>query len=108
MKPKSNDRTKQSRGKTEMIKSLYATIGDQGGEINLQWDAVNDAYSYVIQFSYTETKKNAWKHIDIVNDSKYTVRGLKPERTYAFRIAVVGKNGQGEWSEPIYKKTQLN
>ncbi len=89
-----------------MIKSLYATTGDQDGEINLQWDAVNFAYSYVIQLSYAETKKNTWKHIDIVNDSGYIVKGLKPERTYAFRIAVVGKNGQGAWSEPVTKKTK--
>ncbi len=88
-----------------MVKSLYATSGDQKGEIDLQWDAVETANSYVIQFSAAETKKNIWKHIDIVNSSRYTVTGLKPKRVYAFRIAAVGKNGQEEWSEQIIKKT---
>ena len=104
MKTKTNNHTKLSNGKTEMVKTLYATVGDQQGEIDLQWDAVNAALSYVIQFRVYETKKIIWKHLDIVNGSEYTVTGLKPQRDYAFRIAVVNKEGQGGWSKPIIIK----
>ena len=104
MKTKTNNSKKHSSRIIQMVKSLYATTGDQEGEIDLQWDAVKTAYSYVIQFSTADKKKNIWKHIDIVNGSKYTVTGLKPQRDYAFRIAVVNKEGQGGWSKPIIIK----
>jgi hypothetical protein len=88
-----------------VVKSIYATNGDEKGEIDLQWEAVETAHSYVIQCCAAETKRNIWKHIDIINGSRYTVTGLKPDRSYAFRIASVSKNGQSPWSKPIIKKT---
>ncbi|HEY3249578.1 MAG TPA: fibronectin type III domain-containing protein [Ignavibacteria bacterium] len=91
---------------TAMVISLYATLGDDKGEIELQWDADESAECYIIQMKPAGNKKAVWRHIDIVNSSKYTVSRLTPARIYEFRIAAVGKRGQGVWSKPILKKAK--
>jgi len=88
----------------EMVKELFATTGDSLGEIDLQWDAVSSARQYVIQLSSAGSRSHHWRYVDIVNGSHYTISGLKPEKLYAFRIAVIGKEGQGPWSRPVVKK----
>lgn len=90
-----------------MVISLYATRGDQTGEIEIQWHPEEGASCYIIQMSPAGKKNHPWKHIDIVNSSKYTITGLKPSKSYAFRIAAVSNgSGQGSWSEPIVKKAK--
>jgi Fibronectin type III domain len=89
-----------------MVKSLFATLGDETGEIELQWDSVNKAKCYIIQMRMSKTKNPLWKHIDIINDSKYTITGLTPFKSYEFRVAAIGEKGQGDWSEAIIKKAK--
>jgi hypothetical protein len=87
-----------------LITNIFATAGDLPGEINLQWDSINDATGYVIQAG----KKNnniRWKLLDIVFESKYTINGLKPQTEYCFRVAVLNKKKQNSWSRCIAKKT---
>ncbi|MEO8514173.1 MAG: fibronectin type III domain-containing protein [Ignavibacteria bacterium] len=82
--------------------SLSATIGELAGEIDLNWDAVKDARSYVVEVS--KNRKDCWQQVDIVPVSKYTVSRLKGNSTYRFRIAVSDGNRQGPWSEVVTKK----
>ncbi len=91
----------------EDIKTLYATTGDSPGEIDLGWDALMSARSYVVQYCVqSDNKKNAekWQHIDIVTESCCTVSGLKTGKTYGFRVAHISNTGQGKWCEPVFKK----
>jgi len=85
---------------------VYATKGDDTGEINLQWDSVNGASKYIIQKSPKNSKK-CWKYVDIVTESCCTVTGLKPSRKYAFRVAAINGNGQSGWSKEIEKKSDI-
>jgi hypothetical protein len=82
---------------------IYATTGDNPGEINLQWDSVNGATGYVVQVSKLNAKKN-WKHYDIVSESFCTVSGLKTKCTHIFRVAAISRKGQSMWSSEISKK----
>jgi hypothetical protein len=84
--------------------SLTATSGDSEGEIDLVWEPVKKAHTYVIQ-KCKDTKGPAkWVNEDIVSKSSYTVSNLKSSRKYLFRIASVGRKGQSPWSEPVQKK----
>lgn len=82
--------------------SLSATIGELEGEIDLQWDSVKGAKSYVIEFSPGNAQR--WKQIDIVSVSKHTITNLKANTMYYFRIAALTGKKQGPWSEIVNKK----
>ncbi len=87
------------------MNNLSAAKGDSKGEINLQWDSVENAVSYIIEIaSSNHSKEIKWKVLDIISDSRYTVRKLKSNKNYLFRVAVVNGNGQGELSRKIIKK----
>lgn len=86
-----------------LVQAVYAAKGDVLGEIDLNWDAVEAADSYIIE--YAEYRNNSkWILVDIVNESKYTVNGLKKNKTYLFRIAALNSDGQGPWSDSAAKK----
>ncbi|HMQ68350.1 MAG TPA: fibronectin type III domain-containing protein [Ignavibacteria bacterium] len=85
--------------------NLSAAKGNSRGEINLQWDSVESAVSYVIEFSRTiQTRDQKWRILDIISDPHYTVRNLISNKDYLFRIISVDKNGRTEPSSGILKK----
>lgn len=86
------------------VSCLHAVSGDNEGEIDLIWQPVKNAASYVIQvsqFQNNKISKDKWKHADIVTRSKYTIAGLKSGKQYKFRIAAITSIGQHSWSDPV-------
>lgn len=92
-----------SSGNELIISSINAAKGDIKGEVDLNWDGIEIADQYVIEFCNGISNKN-WIVVDIINESKYTIKGLKPNKTYSFRVAAVNSQKQGPWSEPVCKK----
>lgn len=83
--------------------SLSASLGEINGEVNLQWDTVNNANGYVVEYSI-ESRKMNWRQIDFVSSSHCTVTGLKRNKVYCFRVAAVNSYDQGPWSRDIKKR----
>jgi hypothetical protein len=83
--------------------SLTATTGDHDGEIDLSWDTVRGARSYVIQRSPDPPNENTWTHSGVSTRSRTTVEGLNSGTRYWFRVAAVNSSGQGPWSNPVVK-----
>ncbi len=86
-----------------IISSLSAANGDVKNEVDLNWDGMEIADSYVIEYK-VESLKDKWVLVDIINESKYTIKGLKQNKMYLFRVAAVNSKMQGPWSEPVSKK----
>ena len=87
------------------LDNLSAARGNLEGEINLQWDSIKNAVSYIIEFSCQGSlKETKWKILDIISDSRYTVRNLKSNKTYLFRIASADEKGMKQISVNIAKK----
>ena len=84
--------------------ALAAASGDMNGEVNLLWEPVSGARTYVIQKSLDSNNPTRWIQEDIITKSWYTVSKLKSGRKYWFRVAAIGSKGQGPWSEPVQKK----
>ena len=83
--------------------SLTATSGDRDGEVDLQWDKVNRARSYVIERSPDPPTATSWSHAAAATKSQATIDGLTSGTKYWFRVAAVGANGQSPWSNPAPK-----
>jgi hypothetical protein len=89
-----------SGGKPGTPISLNITNGDADGEIDLSWDPVPSAKSYVIEMSLDPPTATSWKHSGVSTKSSQTVNGLVGGTRYWFRVAAVGTGGQSGWSDP--------
>ncbi len=85
---------------------IVATIGDLDGEIDLDWDSVRGATSYVMQRSVDPPTATSWQSAGVVTKSKGTITGLTSGTKYWFRVAAVGAAGQGAWSNPASRVVQ--
>jgi len=82
---------------------LTATAGDHDGEIDLSWDTVSGAKSYVIDISTDQGTPTSWSHGGVSTTSSFTAQGLHSGTRYWFRVAAVNNNGQSAWSDPTTK-----
>ena len=85
---------------------IVATIGDLDGEIDLDWDSVRGAISYVMQRSVDPPTATSWQSAGVVTKSKGSVTGLTSGTKFWFRVAAVGAAGQGAWSNPASRVVQ--
>lgn len=77
--------------------NLSATIGDDDGEIDLDWDNVRGVKSYEVQMS---TDAASWQHGAIATKSKTTVDDLASGTKFWFRVRAIGSNTKSPWSDP--------
>lgn len=84
--------------------TMHAASGEKPGEIELLWQPVNDARSYVVQINHFTNSILTWKHSDIVTRTRYTATGLRSNKLYSFRVAAVTSKGQQGWSKPVKQK----
>lgn len=77
-------------------------MGSKEGEIDVSWDRVAGADSYVMERS-PNVLPRAWDLMKIVTQSSFTATGLVSGQTYVFRMAAVGPLGQGPWSDEAKK-----
>jgi hypothetical protein len=82
---------------------LAPTAGDHDGEIDLSWDTVTGAKSYVIEISNDPVTSTSWSHTGVSTRSSFTAQGLHSGTRYWFRVAAVNNNGQSGWSDPATK-----
>ena len=80
---------------------LSATNGDMPQEIDLHWNPVPHASTYMVQYTADPlTASSVWTPLPPVTKSKTTAPGLTAGTRYWFHVATVGTAGQGPWSDP--------
>jgi hypothetical protein len=89
---------KTATGDLHAPQNLSASAGDRDGEIDLSWDKVNKARSYVVERSPDPPTNTSWQHAGVAPRSQTTIEGLTSGTKYWFRVAAVGPNGQSPWS----------
>jgi hypothetical protein len=82
---------------------LEATAGDYDGQINLRWNKVEKARSYVIERSNDPPTSATWTQAVVVTKAQASVTGLTSGTKYWFRVAAVTTGGQSAWSDPATK-----
>lgn len=78
--------------------NLVATMGDLEGEVDVAWNRVRGAASYIIECKLYNDP-GAWQQAKISNKSRSTVNGLLSGKKYSFRVRAVGPLGEGAWSD---------
>jgi hypothetical protein len=90
---------KTPTGPAATQQSFAATTGNSDGEIDLGWNSVAGAQSYVIEMSLQAPPNAAWTHVRTTVKLSHTVAGLTSGTRYWFRVAVVNSAGQSGWSD---------
>jgi hypothetical protein len=92
-----------STAKPDVSSAVKLTTGDADGEIDMGWEPVDGAKSYLIETSPDPVTATSWSPAQATTKSKTTIGGLISGTRYWFRVAAVGVNGQGGWSNPVSK-----
>jgi hypothetical protein len=82
--------------------SLAPFPGDRDGEIDLTWERVMGAKSYVIEKS-ADAQATSWQHAGVATKAMFTVDDLPSGSRFWFRVAAVNNNGQSGWSDIAMK-----
>jgi len=83
--------------------ALSATEGDHDGEIDLSWDTVKGAKSYVIERLPTRPRRLHGSTKQFRSSLRLQWEGLVSGTRYWFRVAAVMSSGQSGWSDPATK-----
>jgi len=83
--------------------NLYAEAGSADGEIDINWEPVYGAKSYVVEMTSDPNVPDSWKHKMDVTESFAAVKDLTSGGKYWFRVAAFGAAGQGPFSDPCAK-----
>jgi len=83
--------------------SLAASEGSHDAEIDLTWQPVVGAKSYVVEQSGDPVAPNTWAHAGVSTRAGYTAKNLSSGTRYWFRAAAVNAAGQSGWSDPATK-----
>lgn len=83
--------------------ALSAGAGKHDSEIDLSWDPVSGAKSYIIEMSLDPPTATSWTHAGVSTKASKTISGLISGTRYWFRVAAVGSSGQSGWSDPATK-----
>jgi Fibronectin type III domain len=83
--------------------ALSATAGDRDGQMDLSWDPVVSATSYVLETSLDPPTATSWKHLGVSTKSSFTVTDLVSGSRVWFRVSAVNAAGQSGWSDPATK-----
>jgi hypothetical protein len=71
--------------------------------MDLSWDPVVEAASYVIEISPDPVTPTSWTHLGLSTKSTFTATDLQSGSRVWFRVAAVNANGQSPWSDPATK-----
>ena len=83
--------------------ALSAMAGNNDGEIDLNWEPVKGANSYVIQMTTDPNVPDSWAPKANATESYAVILGLTSGTKYWFRVAGMGAAGQGAFSDPAAK-----
>ncbi|MFH1227596.1 MAG: fibronectin type III domain-containing protein [Planctomycetota bacterium] len=78
--------------------ALSAMAGNNDGEIDLNWEPVRGANSYVIQMTTDPNVLDSWAPKANATESYAVILGLTSGQKYWFRVAGIGAAGQGAFS----------
>ena len=82
--------------------NLRASMSEMEGQINLAWDTVHGASSYIVDCKEHDTPQ-PWQQVKVVKQSHCTSTDHTPGKVYAFRVRALGTEGEGPWSDEAVK-----
>ena len=91
-------------GELPAPEDFSVTYGDAAGQLDAQWDPVDDAATYALQLNLTDPfNENAWSTIANPTQSKHTVENLTSGDRVYLRVLAIGTAGPSDPSNHVSK-----
>lgn len=91
-------------GELHAPQGVAVSTGDDAGELDIHWDVVLGAKSYIIQINSVDPLKEVeWKEYTLPTKSSNTLKNLASGTRYWVRVAAVGSAGKSGWSDVATK-----
>ena len=86
------------------VANLSLSTGDNAGELDMHWDAVNGGkITYEIHTSPDPVSPTSWTNQPRSTKSKTSLTGLTSGARVWVRVRATGSGGEGAWSDPVSK-----
>ncbi len=85
------------------VLNLRVSKGTVSGTVKLLWDRMPGARVYVIEVSTDPFGPETFEPRGVSTKSRFELDKLKPGNKYWMRVAAIGLNGLGDWSDPAAK-----
>jgi hypothetical protein len=82
------------------VMNLRLTHGDQEGWVDVAWNRIKSARSYMVELSADPLGPNTWQPNQIAPRSTCTIKGLTLGAKVWVRVRAVGGESPGLWSDP--------
>ena len=76
----------------------FKVTTNTGGAVGLQWEKVNGAYGYILQ--YKSSTATVWTDVDYTTATTFTITGLNQRSKYDFRVCAYSE--RAGFSDYIY------
>ena len=91
-------------GVPDRVGNLSISTGDNAGELDAHWDAVDGGkITYEIHSSPDPVTQSSWNNQPRSTKSKTTLAGLTSGARTWVRVRATGSGGAGAWSDPVSK-----
>ena len=86
-------------GELGIVENLVASPGPDAGIINLNWDSLKGAKSFLVYITTTPEDLNSWVFAGVSTDSELSLSGLDQGTLYWIKVSGVGTAGEGPRSD---------
>ena len=83
---------------------FVVTIGNEDGEINVDWDNVPGARGYETEYTTYLTGATGWGNRKFSTPSKQDIRNLTSGTKYLVRVRALGTFGEGPWTAAVQRR----
>ena len=84
--------------------NIGATLGDEPGELLVDWDNVRGAGSYETEYTTDLTGATGWSPPQTSSKSYIELKNLTPGTEYQIRSRATGAAGTGPWSIQVQRR----
>ena len=91
-------------GPMPKVTGLNGAQGDEIGEVDLNWNSILQGNpTFVVQKTADPAASTGWENLinSTPRRSKCSIPGLPSATKLWFRVAAIGTDGQGPWSDPV-------
>jgi len=84
------------------VLNVRVANGTVPASLKLQWDREPQARVYVVEVSTDPFTEDTFKPKGVSTKTRIQIGGLEPSTKYWLRVAAIGKDGIGLWSQPVW------
>lgn len=85
------------------VLNVRASNGPLSGAIKLLWNKTTGVRVYIVEYTTDPIVPGGFREHSITSKTRIVMFDFTPGTKYWLRVAAIGKDGRGDWSDPVAK-----